>query len=55
MVVEEEHEEAGLFPRLHKRTQHSIAVQWTYIRDDSEYFDGFYPLLSCYRINIILS
>jgi hypothetical protein len=35
--VEDEHEEPGLFPRLQKRTQHSITVHWTYIRDDSEY------------------
>ena len=27
-------DEVGLFPRLHQRTQYSITVQWTYIRDD---------------------
>ena len=35
MLVEDEHEEAGLYPRLHQRTQHFITVQWTYIRDDN--------------------
>ena len=38
MVIEDEHEEPGLFPRFQKRSQHSITVQWTYIRDDSKYF-----------------
>ena len=45
MLVEDEHEEAGLYPRLHQRTQHFITVQWTYIRDDSKFYDSLFILL----------